>query len=299
MNASPVIRYKVPRYPTRLEVQADPGLLEKHLPAAWKSHAEMAGLISVLLAANSCADPAQNARPNVTAKPAVVAPIFVHGEGRGAVGCVVVNPPVFLSEQDAMQVIREELSKAGVTLSQSKVTLQGVNIPQHREEFTVVQGRPQHKVVPTNTSKTLVLSGADTPKKVGIEYLNAQNYFELGGEKSASTVQGYDFQNVAGEVNKQVKEQAHNLYFETFYDPVVSPSRDIFSDRQFRRKLDALYAEEEKATDPKVKAEKEKQIDALYDEMVAPDAARSKELLRLQVKDFVDWLKGQGVIRCT
>jgi hypothetical protein len=130
MNASPVTRYKVPRYPTRLEVQADTTLLEKHMPAAWKSHAE---IVTVLLATNSCSDFAQNPAPAVINEPAVVAPIFVHGPGRGAVGCVVVNPPVFLYEQDAMQVIREELRKSGVKLSEAKVPLRAVKIPQHQQ----------------------------------------------------------------------------------------------------------------------------------------------------------------------
>ena len=148
MNAQPVRRQKVPRYPTRLEVQANPTLLEKHLPPAWKTHAEMAGLVGVLLTANACVDLAQNSGTNPTVKHAIVAPIFVHGEGRGAVGCVVVNPPVFLSEQDAMQVIREELKKAGVVLSDNKVPLHGISIPQHREVWTAYD----RKVVPTSTS---------------------------------------------------------------------------------------------------------------------------------------------------
>jgi hypothetical protein len=69
---------------------------------------------------------------------------------------------------------------------------------------------------------------------------------------------------------------------------VVGPSKNVFQDPQFRKKLDALYAELEKATDPKIKDQKSKEVVALYDQMLAPDRDRSKELLRLQVKDFVD-----------
>ena len=37
MEAKAVKRQATPRYPTRLEVLADRSLLEKHMPAAWKS----------------------------------------------------------------------------------------------------------------------------------------------------------------------------------------------------------------------------------------------------------------------
>lgn len=81
----------------------------------------MAGAVTILLTANNCL--AQHPYPAQAGAKAVVAPIFEHGEGRGATGCVVVNPPVFLSEQDAMQVIREELPKSGVSLSEGSVLL--------------------------------------------------------------------------------------------------------------------------------------------------------------------------------
>jgi radical SAM protein with 4Fe4S-binding SPASM domain len=103
MEAKPVKRKADPRYPTRLEALADRELLEKHMPAAWKSCAEIAGAAAILLTINGCM--AQHSHSgNVKA---IVAPIFNHGEGRAADGCEVVNPPVFLSEQDAMQVIGE------------------------------------------------------------------------------------------------------------------------------------------------------------------------------------------------
>ena len=41
-----------------------------------------------------------------------VAPIFEHGEGRLATGCIVITPPVFLSEEEGMQILREEFAKA-------------------------------------------------------------------------------------------------------------------------------------------------------------------------------------------
>ena len=216
MNARPVTRYRNPHYPTRLEVLNDHTLLEKHLPPAWKSCAEMAGVVTLFLAANNCAGFSQDHMKGTTGKPAVVAPIFVHGEGRGAVGCVVVNPPVFLSEQDAMQVIREQLRKAGVALSATHVPLKDVMIPQFRQQWS--QADLQPKTAPTGKTKVLTLSALDQRRRVGVEFVSEENYFDLGGEQSASTVQGFDFKQIAADVDKSVGK-SQNLYFGAFYRP--------------------------------------------------------------------------------
>ena len=47
----------------------------------------------------------------------LVAPIFEHGKGRGATGCIVIAPPVFLSEEDARQAIEEELKRIKINFT--------------------------------------------------------------------------------------------------------------------------------------------------------------------------------------
>jgi hypothetical protein len=330
MNARPVTRCKTPRYPTRLEVLADHTLLEKHLPPAWKSCAELAGVVTLLLATNSVTGFSREPKGGVTGKPAVVAPIFAHGEGRGAVGCVVVNPPVFLSEQDAMQVIREQLAKAGVTLSASHVALQDVVIPQYRQQWSQADRGP--KVVPTGDAKVFFLGGLDPKKRVGVEFVSSGNYFDLGGEQSGSTVQDYDLKRIAAGVDKSVAK-AHDLYFGAFYDPTIMLRDDselrhklntLVEERskladpkliaqkneeiqhvyrqmqaeneESQRRIGTLYNERSKLKDPKLIAQKDAEIRHAYDEMLVPVRAKSRKLLEEQVKDFIDWLKGQGVI---
>ncbi len=129
MKPKRVKRHRKPGYPTRPEVVSDPELLRRNLPPGWRSKPEMAGSITSFLAANSAVQGADK-KGALPEKAAIVAPIFEHGEGRGAIGCVVVAPPVFLSEEEAWQVIEEELAKRGVTLPESRVQFQGVRIPQ-------------------------------------------------------------------------------------------------------------------------------------------------------------------------
>ncbi len=66
-----------------------------------------------------------------------VAPVFEHGEGRGVTGCNVVTPPVFLSEEEGLQILREELAKHGIQLKAGG-TLQGVVVPARSESYELV-----------------------------------------------------------------------------------------------------------------------------------------------------------------
>jgi hypothetical protein len=290
----------------------------------------MAGVVTLLLATNACTGVSPRHKRGATGNPAVVAPIFLHGEGRGAIGCVVANPPVFLSEQDAMQVIREQLGKAGIALSASRVPFKEVMIPQFKEQWSPPDW--QHKVVPTGGTKVLNLGALDPKKRVGVEYVSGENYFDMGGVRSGSTVQDFDFKQVAAAVDKSVSA-GHDLYFGAFYDPFVpsrgsieqwqrlyalGDQRSKLKDPQLvaqkyaeirriyeeidaqtagpERRIDALYDQRIKLKDPHLIAQKDAEIRRAYDEMVAPARAKSRELLQQQVKDFIDWLEGQGVI---
>jgi len=296
MEAKLVKRAANPRYPTRLEVLANGTLLQKHMPAAWRSCAEMASVVAILLTANSCVAEPQGSKSGKTGGAAVVAPIFEHGRGRGATGCVVVNAPVFLSEQDAMQVIREELKKAGVMLSEKGVKLSDVTIPQRVENWLEKNGKPNISTTVTGASKPLVLQGLDPQKKVGVEFVYYQDYFDLGGAQSSSTVQGYDFESVAKDVRNRVASKGHDLYLGTFYDPTAGHQDFRNEDPQFRKRLNELYAQYEAIKDPAQKEEKQREIDALYEKHLEPLKDESRRLLEMQVKDFVDWLKAQGAI---
>jgi hypothetical protein len=224
----------------------------------------MAGVVTLLLAANSNMGFAKDRTKDTTGKPAVVAPIFKHGEGRGVDGCQVVTPPIFLSEQDAMQVIGEELRKAGVTLSQTKVPLKDVSAPHLIEEYKGKQGLVL-VMQPGGESKALTLDAFDPQTKVGIEFISARTEADLASEITYP-LRNYHLKEVAKFVSESIGEGGHDLYFAAFYDPA---SKAVLYPMQSQTERDKLLSAARK---------------------------RSEHLLRMQVKDFVDWLKGQGVI---
>lgn len=55
-------------------------------------------------------------------------PVAVAGEGRGAFGCISINPPVMLSEGEALEIIEREFAKRGIVLKDCP-ELDGVELP--------------------------------------------------------------------------------------------------------------------------------------------------------------------------
>ena len=141
LAATPMRRGRVARYPTKLEVLARPELLRRHLPSAWLSRAELAAAAGAFLTVNlaGCSPGAatgQGAGRKATLKAdaaAMVAPVFERGLGRGSTGCVIMNPPDFVSEEEAMRIVREELAARGLEMSDGGDPLEGVTIPSRHE----------------------------------------------------------------------------------------------------------------------------------------------------------------------
>jgi len=264
MKPEPVKRTKRPRYPTRDAVLADPQLLERHLPPGWRVTRELAASTSLFLAAGLAACKGAE-ETGAAGKDAVslVAPIFEHGEGRGATGCVVVSPPIFLSEEEALQVIREELAAYGVNFTESNVRAQGVSFPERQLTWDDEEDRETVEETPSGSGgQPYDIDARDPDHGIAVEFVSRDDYHALGGPFSPSTVQSYDLKEAAGDLRRALEKTGKGgRYFGTFYDPLES-----------RYDWDREEGE--------LKESKE-------------DSLR---LLREQVKSFVDWLKAQGAI---
>jgi len=304
MKSKPVRRYPKPKYPTRLEVAARPALLRRHQPPAWRQWPELTGAVGLFLLADTTLLRAANTPPRnsptraQTNAVAVVAPIFQHGDGRGATGCIVMSPPVFLSEEEALQVVREDLAAKGVQLGTNKVAVAGV-------PACSTWIRPGEK-----TPRPFESDAADPRKKVFVEFVTAYDADQWNWEQQRearpdgsfmiSSVQEYDLPKTSVYVAGRVKRRAtEKVYFGTFYDPVAG--------RIDHEKLAAQTGAAAAAQSPpeKVKAEVKSvgssvmtYLDGLspMERMEMEARAKSRRLLRLQVQDFLKWLQAQGAI---
>jgi hypothetical protein len=286
MKPQPIKQYREPRYPARLLVIATPSLLQDHQPPAWRARG-MASAAAVLITAGLTV--AATDKPGKAPVKATVAPVFAHGEGRGAIGCQVILPPVFMSEEEAMSIIEEELGQAGVKLTDKNVEYKEVLISE-REEYGVKDSKGNWKEevrdVPGGKQKPLVVDRVDPAHKVAVEFVSEADYFELGGAHSSSTVQSYDMADIAKNVDTKVAAKGPAVFFAALYDPVVNADYRALDEQSSACSAKASQSGKDAADC----------YEQARDTARGKAYAKSKEELRAQVKDFVNWLKAQGAI---
>ena len=218
--------------------------------------------------AGVCADPASCRTVNGAGKQpqprSLVAPLFIHGEGRGSLGCIVVNPPVFLSEAgEARQIVQEEAAKAGIAFRPPPEKPE-ILPPIDWDAYPRGEYRDKRRV-PT----ALQFDGRDEKRSLQYEYVSRQDLDKWEGP-SEGTALHYDVKGSAQTLDTSLAKQKQPGISAIFYDPV-----------------EQLY--------PAAKGERpswagdEKQL-------TAAAVARAKADLRAQVKDFIAWLKAQMVI---
>jgi hypothetical protein len=292
MKSKPVRKYTPPNYPTRLEIAARPGLHHRHQPPAWCKWPELTGAAGLFLLADTARLSAAESPPTASQSVgqrnavAIVAPVFEHGKGRGATGCIVVSPPVFLSEEEALQVIREEMAAKGVTLGNNQTEVPGVSVQTPYE--------PGVK----STPEPFKASAADAKKGVFVEFIGRRQARRWERERwlvdkdssgLGGTVQFYNMPKTAAYVVKRVEREATNkVYFGTFYDPMARPD-DV------GQKPAAQQPSGQTNGWKDLKSEKGR-LTGRWSGAAEPLWKESRRLLRLQVQDFLKWLEAQGAI---
>ncbi len=292
MESIALSEYKIPNYPRKEEVQAQPSLLRKSVYKRWQKLFDLgvSGMLAAGLSLSGCSEEAATTNPTlgrqitITQNPdssqtrtvtpkklaALVAPVFEHGEGRGSFGCVSVTPPAFLSEDEALVVIKEELGKYGINFDKEKVLLDNIKIAYGKEPARKNDNLKKDKLQP------LEIDRMDSDKNIYIEYVSIADYFLLGGDRSDFSIQTFDFKQVAKETRKKLNRNIKHGVYCVFYDPFFSPDyKDI---------IDNMRNNGRDASRDMMEVVHKKGIES------------SKAQLRQQVQDFADWLKEKKVI---
>ena len=271
MNIQPVRGKVNPRYPSSDYLEQHPDLLSL-VPERWRQNAfvlrVLGGVVGLVLAAQNSASAQQRA----PGPPSRVAPIFVHGSGRGAFGCLAVSAPVFLTEDEARQVIQQEAKTAGLEFEPDALTLHGVDVPVTNlySCFDVNGGR---KPAPAVEKRDLPLDGFDRNHNVAFEFVSFQDYadWQTKQPECVSSVSVYDVKDAAAKLRDGLPTTPPGPWLGIFYEPAAGSvgftPKPSASARQLTR-------EEQR------------------------EAARQQdgEELRKQVRDFLQWLKAQGVL---
>ena len=262
MRIQPVRRKSPPRYPTREYLFAHPELLAI-VPERWRRNRfvlKVLGAAACLVLSiqnEACAQ--QKGR---AASAARIAPLFPHGEGRGSFGCLATNPPVFLSEDEARQVIQDEAKKSGIEFVADAFTVAKVTVPLTDPYWCPPQVK---RPGPAVQRRDVVLDGFDREHQVGYEFVSRQDFtaWERKDPACRSTVASYDMKGIAEALRAGLEAAAPEPRIGVFYESGAMPAASREHSWEQRREEGRRLGANE---------------------------------LREQVRDFIRWLKAQGVI---
>jgi len=247
----PLKSYRKPSYPGKEHFAANPGRLLSYVPGAWVNKPLALSALLAFICSGNIPAPAKEPLPfsasedgnrvikeNTIAaantgaeeqKPApreqstTVAPLFIHGTGAGTTGCVVMSPPVFLSEAEAIEIILSELKNAGFRFDTVDYIVPGIFTREVSEEYD-----PDWKsrLIEQDARHPFYFDLYDKQYNVGIKFISRNNYFKLGGPSDSSTAQGYDFIDIAQKTREILMGQ-NKTNAAVFYDPL--PTGKAFS----------------------------------------------------------------------
>ena len=286
ISVTPVKKYTAPKYPTKIETVQTPGLLKK-LPTNWEKNVAVIAAVGMLgaMSLTSCRvfeSDTETGRPSPTSgeNPGQeivenllnVAPIFLHGSGTGSIGCDMVAPPVFLSEQEALAIIKSVAETEGLTF--------GDKPPEYTATKNEIEAR-------SNREKNYILGNGnigldlyDDEKGVAVTYISMEAAEQIYHDGPWSSATLYAPRELAELTAEDFAAQQGDITIGVFYDPNKS------WESEEHQKIFAEYNNHNSEKSWEERVEQYKHDVKLLIE----------ENLRAQVRDFIEWLQGQGII---
>ena len=295
MTIEPVKNYKTPAYPTIERYVYSPQEFLRYAPHSWLGNAAvMTALLAFTVGGTNCVY-GQTTKPDTEQtdkKPikndqtqqeeqqqiSFVAPVFVHGDGRGSFGCVVIAPPVILSEEEAMQIIKNEFAKHNIVVDSTK---QSITIPVKKLEW--VNEKPKFI-----NSKKMEFDGEIKKLNFFIEYVSDYDNdlyedddykINKNGEVEQwfSSVSSTHTKELAEKIREEIKKN-NKLNAAIFYDPITKMNyREDLENKNTNKWTDKDWRD-------------------YYNKNHKTAIEKSHELLINQVTDFIEWLKKEKLL---
>jgi len=279
MEIKSVNNRQQPNYPTIDLFVKHPELLARNIPSSWLKNKVVATSFAAFLLSssgtiiaqtNNAVEVVDTLKSNPVGMPQEkkadkdiitnVAPIFAHGEGRGAIGCVVMSPPVFISEDEGIKIILDKLKAEGYNFSRENCPKIKFTAPPIANGCFGYRDNDTTKVSDANVE--LKMDGYNKDLNFAIQFVSTNDYRKFRSDDGCwSSVQGYNTKKAAEIIReKLIADGKSNAV--VFYDPIASI--DFERNKDWR------------------KSEKEANEEA-------------KKLLLKQVDDFIKWLKTNNI----
>lgn len=171
-----------------------------------------------------------------------VAPIFLHGEGRGAFGGDMASVPAFLSEDEALGIINEAASEYGLKFAAAGGP-EFYGVPQPVTNiYKPEDKKPSDKVI------TLKADFTDSEHGVVIEFISIDDVKQWHQKTEySSTLEQYDTQDAAEQLSEGLERADVSGGYYTagvLYDPCElpeSPDKNSLSEEQLKAQAKEFF----------------------------------------------------------
>jgi hypothetical protein len=234
MQIKPKCNSNEPEYPTLITYVENPGLLSKSVPKIWlKNKIVVSALTAFIMFGSSdhssdlhaekfmAVEKVEEDRDSndfeIKQKEAVkVAPIFAHGEGSGADGCIVISPPVFIPEDEAMELIISECAKHGINFKTE-------DCPEIEFKTSVIKwGRLND--IEFDRHVKLRMDGYDKEKNLAFQFISKNDSKRISDDES-SPFESFNPKKSAISTRNAIAENK-SMNAVVFYDPLNEPRSD-------------------------------------------------------------------------
>ena len=292
MQIKPINIKKEPEYPTEYLFINNPELFNNYMPLRWRANKVVSSalLAFILAGANANDSIAQSPKPKnetsiikskdssttvneVKKEVCKVAPIFVHGDGTGVIGCVVESPPTFISEKEAYEIIKYELYKENIFFSSSNCPKIKIHLGENHTQF-------------------LQIDLINKEKNLLVEYISKNEIFEK--DKIRDTVKRLD-------TNNRKPSGSNDLFDEDDEAELSVSSFNLKKSSEIVRE-ELIKLNDYNAVifyDPMLGIKNKSKINSReeYLSKCKETKDEAKELLTAQVRDFIQWMKNEGMIK--
>jgi hypothetical protein len=269
MEIKPVKNIQKPRYPLKNEVAAE--TIKSFVPKRWASGRTVKIALGTLAAMSfaGCTAPRiptagvplppsatseasyAASSPEIsmfagvpTPAPVNVAPLFAHGDGRGAYGGDMASMPAFISEDEALSIINEAAKEYGLTFSSSYVPeFNNVLLPvtDLSPDDIDASAQPARQV----NIASLKADFADSEHNIAIEFVSVDDVKEWSIGTSTATVEYYETKDAA----EQLSEALEEAYDGSFYTAAVLYDPCAVSDKEADARAESESQLKAQATD--------------------------------------------------
>lgn len=276
MEIKPIKKKKEPNYPTLEFYVKNPEMLSRNIPESWMKNKYVATSIAAFILCGSPdssgktvtaaieiidklnSDNATNESNTNMNDSIKVAPIFAHGDGSGSTGCVVMSPPVFISEDEARNIIFKTLAKENIHFDTTNCPTLKFKAPPLANDCLKKEEKMAIK-----TDVEIKMDGFNADYNIGIQFMSSDDFHKFRIEDGCfSSASHYDTKTAAELLRAELKKKGI-LNAAVFYDPL--PSIDYGKSKDWR-KCQKIAKEE------------------------------AKELLLMQVNEFIQWIRKEKII---